>query len=456
MVGSTHKGVDPSTAHGAAGAPRPENTLDDASSVDDGVNEKAQAAPLTKGQKVKAHFKRWWWVHAIVAAVLLIILLPILFKVIIPAIIKSIVDKQDLPITTGALNFTEPDRLHITLDTSLDTPLPVNIDSLPLAMYEPPSNTTGDDGPANPFLTLQMPGSYINHATNITIPDRITDITDKPQLIRWFNKFFDEPELQLRIKAHDMSLHLGSLHYTVDMDKTIRVPGLNYLKGFGVVDMSFTIPPPASGYNMNGHLTIPNAGVVGLGMGNVSFNILAGDINLGLVHIDNLYLAPGNNTPPFYGEFYFDQLVPNLSAILKTQEAALADGMLELHTSGNSTFYNGKRIAYSEGVLNNKRIPFRVPVTSLLLDVLSGVLQGGGDHGQTKLPILDTLGDVLGNKTLFENMLDHFGKEVVDAANGGGDKGKRAVSMTGMGKKVGRSMKMNLLRLGLRSWKAKV
>lgn len=357
----------------------------------------------------------------------------------------------------GALNFTAPTRLYINLDTSLDTPLAVKIDPLQLSLLQPPADGVGDAG--TPFLTLQMPEQYINHETDVIIPNQVVDVLDHAQLVAWFNEFFDRDIVELRLKIDRLSAHLGALDYQVGLDKTIRVPGLNYLKGFGVRDMQFTIPPGPSGHNMKGHLNIPNAGVLTLGLGNVTFNVMAGDINLGLVSIYNLDLRPGNNTVPFEGDFYFDELVPNLAGFMAAQRGALADGMVEFHAAGNSTSHGGRRIGYVEGVLNRKRIPFRVPATTLLLDVLGGVLAGGASGGR-ELPLLETLGDVLGNRTLFEQMLGHFETESIGSGYQGGSSTAN-VTETGKVKRMaaqtlGRSMQMNILRLGLRTLRSRL
>ncbi|KAH6842191.1 hypothetical protein B0I37DRAFT_329378 [Chaetomium sp. MPI-CAGE-AT-0009] len=452
--------TQPGERSDTSAAQRPEspsgNAQDAASSLDDGVGDKTQPGAVSVWGKIKQHFRRRWWIYLIVIVVLLVILLPILFKVIIPAIIKNIVDNQELPVKGGFLNFTAPTRLRIGLDTSLDTPLPVKLDPVSLSLLQPPSEGAGDIG--TPFLGLKMPEQHINHETEVIIPSQVVDVLDHAQLVAWFNEFFDKEVADLRLKADDLSAHLGALDYQVSLDKTIKVPGLNYLKGFGVSDMQFTIPPGRSGHNMKGHLNIPNAGVLTLGLGNVTFNVMAGDINLGLVYIYNLDLKPGNNTPPFEGDFYFDELVPNLAAFLETQRGALANGMIEFNATGNSTFHNGQRIRYVEGVLNRKHIPFAIPATTLLLDVLSGVLAGGTDG--SGLPLLDTLGDVMGNKTLFEQMLDHFGTQSIGSGTQGGGNGVEAADTARlkrrtMAQKAGRSMQMNLLKLGVRALRAK-
>ena len=352
----------------------------------------------------------------------------------------------------GALNFTAPDRLHITFDTSFDTPLPVKVDPLPLNFIRPPADGAEDEDTGSPFLTVHMPEQHIHHETEVIIPDQVVDILDHEQLTAWFNEFFDKEEADLRLKADDLSAYLGALHYQVDLDKTIKVPGLNYLKGFGVQDMQFIIPPPPTGHNMRGHLTIPNAGVITLGMGNVTFDVMAGDIKLGMVYVYNLDLKPGNNTPPFEGDFYFDELVPNLAGFMATQHDALAHGMIELNATGNSAFHNGQRIAYVEGVLNQKSIPFRIPATTLLLDVVSGLLAGGANGSGP--PLLDTLGDVMGNKTLFENMLRHFETGSDGGSSSADGVGTHKVKRT-MAQVLGRSMETNLFRLGLRTLRSK-
>ncbi|GAB1313190.1 DUF748 domain-containing protein [Madurella fahalii] len=436
---ATHPGGGPESTAANGAEPRADNVHDAASSFDDGVRSKEQPGAVSIWQKVKQHFRRRWWIYLIVVVILLAILLPILFKVIIPTIIRNIVDDQELPVKGGALNFTDPTRLHITLDTSLDTPLAVRIDPSPLSLLRP----AADGAAGTPFLKLQMPEQYINHETDVLIPNQVVDVLDHTQLVAWFSEFFDKEAVELRIKADSLSAHLGALDYQVDLDKAIKVQGLNYLKGFGVRDMQFTIPPGPSGHNMRGTLDIPNAGVLTLGLGNVTFNVMADDVNLGMVRIYNLDLKPGNNTPPFNGDFYFDQLVPNLAAFIETQRDALANGMIELHAVGNSTFHNGQRIGYVEGVLNQKRIPFRVPATTLLLGVLSGVLAGGTNGSE--LPLLDTLGSVLGNTTLFEQLLGHF-----EAGSSVGSGPKRTVAQT-----LGRSMQLNVFRLGLRTLRSK-
>lgn len=357
--------------------------------------------------------------------------------------------------------FTDSDRISMSLNTSLSTPLGVRIDPVGLALHSPQAE--GDDR-KTPFITVQMPEQHIKGKTVVEIPSQTAMIQDNSQLVAWFNNFFSSETTELRVKADALVAHLGALKYKVGLDKTIRVQGLNSLKGFGVGDMNFVIPAdPVTGVNMKGTLVVPNAGVLTLNMGNVTFNMLCGDLSLGTVTAYDLILKPGNNTPAFEGELYFDQLIPNLGYILDAQAGPLASGVIELNATGNSTFYHGKRISYIETVLNNVKLSIQLPAVTLITDLLTGVLAGGSDGTEGKL--MNSLGEVVNNSTLFEKLLSNFEQDddSSDSASGSGggsndtssvSKAKRATGTAGT-KSIMRDMRTNLFRLGLRTLKTR-
>lgn len=331
---------------------------------------------------------------------------------------------------SGALQDISPTQMRMSLKTSLDTPLGVKIDPMPLHFHDVQS---ASNAPA--WLTLDIPEHHVHHTTPVDIPTQAVTITNQSELVAWFNEFFDQPSAPLLVKA-DPSIHLGILRYDAHLDKTIQVPGLNYLKGFGVQDLQFVLPPDAQGHNLKGHLNIPNAGVLTLGLGNLTVNLLSGPVNLGTANIHDVVLKPGNNTLPFDGVFLFDALVPNLAAILDSQKDALATGNLQLSASGNSTIVNGVHIPYIEQVLNTKNIKFDVPVLTLLGDVLSGLLHSGNGSATS---LGDILYDVVGNSTMFENLLQNWNKTNTPSPRPNPTKAKR-----------GSTWKYNLLRMGLR------
>jgi len=166
-------------------------------------------------------------------------------------------------------------------------------------------------------------------------------------------------------------------------------------------------------------------------------------VNLGLINIYDLVLKPGNNSASFEGNFFFDELVPNLKDVLDSQKEPLGNGYVEFFATGNSTKVDGVRIPYLEGVLNKKRIRFTIPVISLLGDVLGGVL--GADQGS----LLDIFGEAVGNTTLLEGILGRW--DNMNQKNSNSTKSSLLKRQ-----KSSQAWKLNLLRLGMKFNKATI
>ncbi|RFN48460.1 hypothetical protein FIE12Z_7269 [Fusarium flagelliforme] len=395
-----------------ADAPAQDAQSDNAPSDDQIRDEKAAAGP-TKWQKVKAHLIKFKWWYLLGIVILLAILLPLLFTVIIPAIVQNILNGQKLPIEGGALQVISPDEVNMSIITSLDTPLAANLKPVDLYLYNKETH------PMSSFLMLKLPDLHLNHKTGVTVVNQTMKVTNHTELLLWFNEFFDKPKVELSLKGKP-EIHLGSLKYHRSLDKTIEIPSLTYLDGFGLVDLTFDLQSNrTSKYNMKGNLNIPNSGVLRLGLGNLTFNVMSGETRLGLINLYDLQLWPGNNTVPFEGNFFFDELVPNLSEILDSQKDSLSKGYIAFNATGNSTMANGEHIKYIEGVLNKKHIPFTVPVISLLGDVVGGLLDA--DQGS----LVNIFGGAVGNSTLLEHVLGHWD------GSGGGSSGNATRGLFG-------------------------
>ncbi|KAF4951246.1 hypothetical protein FSARC_12973 [Fusarium sarcochroum] len=416
----------------AQDAPAQGSQSDNASSNDHVRDEKSAPGP-TKWQKTKIHLVHFKWWYLVGFIIFLAILLPILFTVIVPAIVQSILNSQKLPIDGGALQVLSPTEVNMSILTSLDTPLAAILKPVDLYLYNKETQ------PFSSFLKLRFPERHINHKTELSITNQTLLVMNETELLIWFNRFFDEPKVELSLEGKP-EIHLSSLKYHRSLKKTIEIPSLTYLDGFALKDLQFDLQSNrTSKYNMKGNLNIPNSGVLRLGLGNLSFNVVSGDVRLGLINLYDLQLWPGNNSVPFEGNFFFDELVPNLSAVLNSQKGPLGNGYIEFNATGNATIANGKHIKYVEGVLNNKHIRFTVPVITLLGDVIGGLLDS--DQGS----LLDIFGGAVGNTTLVEHILNHWEG---DGQEQPGDKTVRGL-MKRSKEGRSRSWMWSLLKLGL-------
>ncbi|CAH0047055.1 unnamed protein product [Clonostachys solani] len=394
----TSEDAQPSRASAAVATASNHSNDDSASSIDH-VMDKKPTKTITKRQKAKRHCAKfkWWYLGGLL--IFLVILLPILFKVIIPAIVQKIVNNQGLPVESGVIRAVSPDELSVTLKTSLDTPLPAMINPFEMNLY----NKDSDD--PSPFVKIQLPKVKVNHNTTVTVEEQTVKVLNEKQLVWWFSNIFDQAETELSLSGRP-KVSLGALNYEPKMDLTVKVPGLNRLQGFTVEKLEFTGGQDGSSKNIRGKLILPNAGVLTLGLGNLTLNIISGDVHLGVVNVYNVELKPGNNTNDFDGEIYLDQLIPNLGALLDSQKDALTVGAIDLIVTGNSTIVNGQHIKYVESVLNNRIISTRIPIMTLAGDILSGILSSDSQSS-----LVNVIGNVFGNSSLLESTWSHWSKD---------------------------------------------
>jgi hypothetical protein len=71
-------------------------------------------------------------------------------------------------------------------------------------------------------------------------------------------------------------------------------------------------------------------------------------------------------------------VLDNIGPLLTTQREALQQGELELSATGNSTIYNGNHIRYYEKILNDLVLTARVPIMTILVGSLQGMMNSSG------------------------------------------------------------------------------
>lgn len=235
---------------------------------------------------------------------------------------------------SGEIRALSPTQVNISLNTQLDTPLPAKLDALPLNLYNK------DTEEFTPFIKITLPEMKVDGKTGAEVKDQTVTIMDDKELVKWFNNVFDLKEVEVSARGNP-KVHLGELDYSPSLDKTLKLPALNYLEGFGIKELNLILPPDEKGHNVKGVLNLPNSGVLTLALGNVTFSLLSGDVVLGYATLIDMVMKPGMNNPDFEGALFIQEIVPNLATILDDQKHALSTGNIEFNATGNSTFVNG-------------------------------------------------------------------------------------------------------------------
>ena len=366
------------------------------------------------------------------------------FKVIIPAIVQLIINKQDLPIKQGVFKALNADEISLEINTTINSPLPAELDAVTLFLYNK------DTKPFSPFGNISIPKTKVGKNTRVEIPRQTVPISNQSELVKWVGSVFDQQDVDLSIKGTP-PVSLGALHSEPHLQKTVSIPGLRKLQGFGLTGLTLMLPPDSDGNNIKGTVSIPNFGVLELNLGNLTFNLFSGKTRLGYITVYDADLKPGNNTNNFGGQLFLSSLLPNLGDVLKSQSAALQKGNIDLNVTGNATVVNGQHIKWLEQVLNNRQVTTSVGVVTLLSDVVSGLV-GSGNSNTT---IIDALEQVLGNNTLIKNIGDRL-----KAQGSPGNSSGPAANATHVASLLKRatpqdSLMWNMLRLGMRMKMAK-
>lgn len=306
---------------------------------------------------------------------------------IVPALAQLLVNKTGLPIYSASLKAVSNNAVIIALTTALDVPagITVKLDPLDLWLYNK------DTPEFTPYTMVPLDGQSVSGHTEIIVTDKTVNVGNRSELHTWLTRTLYGKTTDISVKAHTTA-HLGALHFGINLDKTVTIKGLDTLAGFKLDSASVLLPAEEDGSNLTGNLTLPNWSDLTIGLGNLTFNVWAGELLIGSASIFNVLLPPGNSTLPFRGEVFIPTLLDNLLEVVGSQGAAITQGTLELGISGNKTVVDGEHITYLEDVLNGVHILSRIPILQLLGDVLKSIGNGDLDIGG----LSDILGDGLG------------------------------------------------------------
>ncbi|TQV97236.1 hypothetical protein IF1G_04476 [Cordyceps javanica] len=354
---------------------------------------------------IKSFKNNWkWWLLGLV--VFLAILLPIVFKVILPAIVQLIVNQQPLPVLGGSFLFQTPDSMLVNLNSSFKSPLPASLKPFSLQLYNRDAPTF------TPWLSMDIPKLKVSGNTQIRVVNQVQRITDGDEFVKWFGRFADQEYVDLDVRADTATINLGILESKPVLDKTITFRGLNLHQGIRLEHAQLVLPP-ADGVNLKGMLTIPNHSPISFGIGDYTLDVFAGGVNIGHITIVDTVLNPGNNLQPLTGFVDLKVLVANLGAILKSQASSLADGMLEVTVTGRECYINGQRSTLIERVLNNRTLVIHASVATILGDIVGGVLAPQADigHGTNQgSSLINAISTVFSNETLMGNIAGRWTK----------------------------------------------
>lgn len=309
-------------------------------------------------------------------------------------------NNTNLPIYNATIKAISNDQVIIGLETALDVPagLTVTLDAFDLYLY---NSDTG--GPFSPYTSVALTSQTVSGHTVITVTNQTVNVGNRTELNKWLAKTLYNTTTDISVRA-DTTAHLGAIKAPIHLEKTVTIDALRKLDGVSFNEVRFVLPPEEDGTNLIGNFTLPNWSPLTIGLGNLTFNVWAGNIIIGNATILDVELPPGNSTKAFRGQIFIDVLVKNLGKVISSQASAITSGDIIVGISGNKTTVNGEHITYLENVLNTIRIDTKVPLLQALGDLLDSV--SGDDPTLDMSGIVGLIGDLLGSDGPLSGLFD--------------------------------------------------
>ncbi|KAJ5622675.1 hypothetical protein N7528_005907 [Penicillium herquei] len=309
-----------------------------------------------KSGGVAGHFKKWWWVYlGALIVVVLVVVLPVVY-VAYPKIAQKDINKSSLEVTSMVISKPTADSFYLNQSQTIVT----SVSEHPkLYAFEAALSMLGL---TSTVAKIQVPATKAKNGVEVDIAQTV-DITDATQFDYFAAYLLGLEEFPLNIygKPH---LKLGGLpKISVTYNKTVVMKGLNQLEGFEVTGFNI-LTTEEDGKNINGTLLIPNPSVVTLSMGNVTLNLGVEGTTLGYVYVDDLVLAPGNNSVAMTGTVDETSIIEMLSS----NSSSLSDGVVPFTITGNSSVYDGVVLPYFTAALQALNLTSSLNVTEALVE----------------------------------------------------------------------------------------
>ncbi|KAL2371386.1 hypothetical protein RJZ57_004166 [Blastomyces gilchristii] len=305
------------------------------------------------GARVKASFKRFWWLYlGIFIAVVLVIILPVIY-VGYPNIAQREVNRSTLTINSMEITDPTPDSFRIKVDQTIGSKSKFH------PQLDAFNATIATAGSGKPFITLEVPPVKASDGANAVI-DQIV-MPDLESFTDYSIQVMKSETVDLEITGRT-GLKEGSLpKTTVDYHKVITMKGLNALKGFEVKHFELASKQP-DGSNMIGEVFIPNPSVLTPTLGDVTLELSVDGTKIGTAKLPGLVIRPGDNLVQMRSTVELTKIFPFVNG----DDAKYKNGVIPVTIVGKSAVYDGKELPYFTAALSSNTLHIELDLAPLL------------------------------------------------------------------------------------------
>ncbi|KAJ5232475.1 hypothetical protein N7468_005431 [Penicillium chermesinum] len=309
-------------------------------------------------QRIKRHWKRFWFVYCVGNVIFLAIFLPVFFLVAIPAIAQLVVNKSDLVLTEAILTQPKPDSVQLTLQTKVDLHLALTarIEDLPLYLYQK------DYGEKYPYASFTIPGKKIRGNTTLGVNDIHSPILNQTTWEEFVHQIIFQKETSLWVHGQT-NTYLGVLKSHVKLNKAIKTQSLNQFEGFSIANAGLVFNQ-SDGHNFEGNLTLPNPT-------HLTFQPAASFSETPPLKMSNY--SPAQMPFPLKGILDISTAIKHLGGLLKTEAKALKGGNLTLDAITQEVHYDNELIPWYTNVLRQLTLTSEIPLKGLINNTIANL-----------------------------------------------------------------------------------
>jgi hypothetical protein len=141
--------------------------------------------------------------------------------IIIPAIAQRIVDNSKLQVHSASVLDPKPDTVTFTVDTSLDIPLALKVQTRPFNA----SLFNHDEKPIEPYFNVALPTFDLKGGTNmISLTQHDNKILNLHQFVNTLTTAVYQERFVISVKGSTVG-HIGALKAPLTLEKNVELTG---------------------------------------------------------------------------------------------------------------------------------------------------------------------------------------------------------------------------------------
>ncbi|KAF3910706.1 hypothetical protein ABW21_db0207942 [Orbilia brochopaga] len=294
---------------------------------------------LSRGESFKRHCMRRWWIYLLAfVAVNVSLILGIIYGI-IPSIAQGAVDGAAVRADGIAITNPAEDRITLSMNSTIFARVPVSAKfaNQTFEMFLP------SDKNKTTFMKLAIGKLKAENKMIVNVTNADTKILNATIYQEFSKQVLSRNNFTVGIKSLP-TLKMGSLHYPVVFEKTVKLQGFNGLKGITITNPVLLSGQDvmADGTNLLTDAVIPNPSSFTMQIGDLTTDISIESLQLGYSVIKNLTLYPGNNPVKIYNHINAGLMaLPTFGSILNQPNINITLKM-------NSTVFNGQHIPWLE------------------------------------------------------------------------------------------------------------